>query len=42
MKKLFRELYETVPASDRHIIAAAVVGSIVLLAVAATAQLVAP
>jgi hypothetical protein len=40
--KLFRELYEAVPPSDRHIITAAVVVSIVLLAVAAVAQLVAP
>ena len=42
MKELFRELYDTVLPSDRHIMVAAVIGLVVLLAVAATAQLVAP
>ena len=42
MKEIFRPLFETVPSSDRHIMAAAMIGSVVLLAVAATVQLLAP
>jgi hypothetical protein len=41
MKELFRELFETVPPSDRRILAAAGAGSALLLMVAATVQLVA-
>ena len=41
MKDLFRELFETVPPSDRHILAVAGAGSALLLVVAATVQIVA-
>jgi hypothetical protein len=41
MKELFRELFQTVPSSDRHILAAAGVGSALLLVAAATVQLIA-
>ncbi len=40
MKELLRQVFETAPASDRHIIAAAMVGSAVLLTVAVTVQFV--
>jgi hypothetical protein len=41
MKDLFRELFQTVPSADRHILAAAGAGSDLLLVVAATVKLVA-
>ena len=37
MKDVFRDLYETLPPHDRHILAAAGAGSTLLLVLAATA-----
>jgi hypothetical protein len=41
MKELLHQLLETAPPSDRHIMAAALVGSAVVLTVAAIVHLVA-
>ena len=41
MKELLRQVLETAPLSDRRIIAAALLGSAVLLAVAAMLELLA-
>ena len=41
MKKLFRQVFETAPPSDRHSMVAAVVASALILTAAATVQLMA-